>query len=72
MVNKLKNNGITIYQCPADADTTIVRVAREQNQTVNAYSDDTDIFTISMWLLVSKIKAEIVSTLETLLRALMN
>ena len=46
-VNWLSTNlseaGFEVINCPADADTTIVKVSLDQKEAVNVYSDDTDI-----------------------------
>lgn len=42
LASNLKEAGFVIFLCPADADTTIVKVAIEQNESVNVYADDTD------------------------------
>lgn len=40
---KLGEAGLMVVQCPSDADTTIVKVAIDDEEDVMVYSDDTDV-----------------------------
>lgn len=45
LASKLRSFGFQVFECPSDADTTIVKVAIEiaKTQDVTVYSDDTDV-----------------------------
>ena len=45
LASNLRSLGFQVFECPSDADTTIVKVAIDiaQSQNVMVYSDDTDI-----------------------------